>query len=115
MSPAKLEFDLKLNERFAEQVEAAIEGGLDEALEFDVKPLAKELSPKKTGHNARTIDHEVRKEDGEVVGELFTQSGYGGYLEIGTSKMAARPYLFPAARRAASAIYEAIRRRLSRD
>jgi hypothetical protein len=33
---------------------------------------------------------------GVVEATLFTQSGYGGYLEIGTSKMKAVPYLQPA-------------------
>jgi hypothetical protein len=34
--------------------------------------------------------------DGRIQAQLFTQSGYGGYLEIGTYKMEARPYLYPA-------------------
>lgn len=33
---------------------------------------------------------------GDDIGmRIYTQSGYGGYLEIGTSRMAARPYIVP--------------------
>ena len=64
---------------------------------IDVLTTAVELSPKKTGNNARSIQVETEiNSKGEVEGKLFTQSGYGGFLEIGTSKMPARPYLFPA-------------------
>jgi HK97 gp10 family phage protein len=31
-----------------------------------------------------------------VVASLYGQSGYSGYLELGTRKMEARPYIFPA-------------------
>lgn len=31
---------------------------------------------------------------------IYTQSGYGGWLEIGTEKMAARPYIMPGFTRA---------------
>lgn len=52
--------------------------------------------PGGTGVNRRSIDAEVElKEDG-IHAELFTQSGYGAYLELGTSKMRAQPYLYPA-------------------
>jgi hypothetical protein len=30
---------------------------------------------------------------------IYTQSGYGGYLELGTAKMDARPYIYPAFQR----------------
>jgi hypothetical protein len=33
---------------------------------------------------------------GDDIGmRIYTQSGYGGYLEIGTSRMPARPYIVP--------------------
>ena len=53
---------------------------------------AKELSPVDTGHNRDSIDYTANG----LNGEIFTQSGYGGWLEVGTSKMAARPYFRPA-------------------
>lgn len=78
-------------------------------------------SPFKTGHNRRGIGWAVSPDgqagyqglrtragrvstDGvpqppraEIQALLSTSSGYGGLLEIGTSKMAPRPYLVPAA------------------
>jgi hypothetical protein len=38
----------------------------------------------------------VKLTDKGVEAKLFTQSGYGGYLELGTSRMRAQPYLWPA-------------------
>lgn len=56
---------------------------------------AKELSPVakvKGGNNRDSIDYRASG----LSGEIFTESGYGGWLEVGTSKMAARPYFRPA-------------------
>ncbi len=75
-------------------------------------------SPWRTGHNRRSIRMKVGKEDSAPVTEginvtedfnswqpedlnelqaaVFSTSGYGGYLETGTSRMAARPYFKPA-------------------
>ncbi len=49
-----------------------------------------------TGTNRRSIDFTVEANEQGVKAALFTQSGYGGYLETGTSKMRAQPYLYPA-------------------
>jgi len=90
-----------------------------EVFESDIKPAAVEGSPVTeegylrnleleaqgklggrraggTGHNRRSIDITVTETDKGVEAQLFTQSGYGGYLETGTSKMRAQPYLYPA-------------------
>ena len=53
---------------------------------------AKEGSPYLTGHNRRSIDYDVQK----LVAIIYSASGYGGYLETGTSRMPARPYFKPA-------------------
>ena len=52
----------------------------------------KSLSPVDTGHNRDSITYKAEGLNGEV----WTESGYGGWLEIGTSKMAAQPYFQPA-------------------
>lgn len=77
--------------------------------------MAKIKTPFKRGTNKRSInwtfaDSTGRKtdgkaEDGQSVprnlsvkkdqGAFFTQTSYGGYLETGTSKMPARPYMLP--------------------
>ena len=45
-------------------------------------------SPWLTGNNARSIKYEIKK----LSGSVFSTSGYGGFLETGTSRMPARPY-----------------------
>lgn len=62
----------------------------------DMVPAAKRASPVLTGHNASTIDATVEPTDAGVAAKLFTASGYGGYLETGTSRMHPRPYIQPA-------------------
>lgn len=68
-------------------------------------------SPKRTGNNMRSIAAEVSGiglvasggegsaermvDDSKIEGAVYSTSGYGGYLETGTSKMAARPYFKP--------------------
>lgn len=49
-------------------------------------------SPIDTGNNRRSITFEAKGLEGAV----FSTSGYGGFLETGTRKMAARPYMKPA-------------------
>lgn len=62
---------------------------------------AKDLTPRKTGHNSRSIKNMVKVTKDRATGRIFTESGYGGYLELGTSRMPARPYLAVAVGRAA--------------
>jgi len=35
-------------------------------------------------------------DNSKIEGAVYSTSGYGGYLETGTSKMPARPYMKPA-------------------
>ena len=67
-------------------------------------------SPWLTGNNRRSIAGEVsgmgmvagqgerdrQVDDSKIEGAVYSTSGYGGFLEIGTLKMAARPYIKPA-------------------
>ena len=70
-------------------------------------------TPWTTGHNRRSIAAEVSGmgivekgedavtgermvDDNRIEGAVYSTSGYGGYLETGTSKMPARPYFKPA-------------------
>ena len=68
-------------------------------------------SPWKTGNNRRSMTGEVSGmgmvasggegrtermvDDSKIEGAVYSTSGYGGFLETGTSKMAARPYIKP--------------------
>ena len=60
-------------------------------------PVAKEHG----GTNRRSINPDgVRIDPQTLAGEIITTSGYGGYLEVGTRRMPARPYIVPAAEEA---------------
>jgi len=49
-------------------------------------------SPLLTGNNRRSIKFDIK----ELSASVYSTSGYGGFLETGTSKMVARPYFKPA-------------------
>ena len=51
---------------------------------------------KRTGTLQKSIAHEVERESNAIVARVGTKVDYGRYLEFGTRKMAARPYLQPA-------------------
>jgi hypothetical protein len=51
---------------------------------------------KRTGTLDRSIDSETVETRGEFIGRVGTNLKYGFWLELGTRRMAARPYLRPA-------------------
>lgn len=61
-----------------------------------VETDAKLLSPVKTGTNRRSISTQVKSEELKIVAQIGPGTDYGGYLELGTRHMAARPYMRPA-------------------
>jgi HK97 gp10 family phage protein len=100
-------------------MKAVIVSATQDLFEEEIVPTAKDLSPVTeegyarnvvlkaehklggrrvggTGTNRRSIDSAVSDVPEGVKAQLFTQSGYGGYLELGTGKMRAQPYLNPA-------------------
>lgn len=96
---------VRMNPNLSAQVNAAIAAGTKEVFELDIKPEAVRESPVKTGTNRRSIEVEVISSAQQanlfqqgvaVVASIFSQSGYGGYLEIGTRFVDPRPYLLPA-------------------
>lgn len=98
----KITTDWKLNLKSKEvedKVKKATEQGLKDAI-VDIANDAIHGSPVLTGNNRRSIKFEVgpggevAKYEGE--GAIYSTSGYGGFLETGTVKMAARPYFKPA-------------------
>jgi hypothetical protein len=75
---------------------------------------AKAMSPKLTGKNAASIGVRLRRvQNGMVRGMIFTESGYGGYIERGTAKIPARPYIYPAALKDLGAIVANARVRIA--
>ena len=107
-----VQFKFKPNPAAMAKLNGALFRALDETLDIDIQTEAKELSPYISGTNRRSIGIDVQEVGGRVEGSIFTQSGYGGFLEIGTSKMAARPYLWPAVERHAPKVFERMRRLL---
>lgn len=57
-----------------------------------IKNKAQQLAPVDTGALKSSI-HQIREKDTLIIA---TDTGYGGFVEIGTSRMRAQPYLRPA-------------------
>ena len=102
-------FKLNLKTKEAtEQVHKATKAALrdvitdiaQDAIEHAPPPPKIGTSYVSTGHNKRSIKFEmgpgqpIAKK--ELEGAVYSTSGYGGFLETGTVKMAARPYFRPA-------------------
>jgi len=111
---ARITIDYQINledEKVKEIVDNAIKLGLRDTI-VDIHRDAATLSPKRTGHNMRSIASEVSGmgvveqgddaepervvDDSKNEAACYSTSGYGGYLETGTFKMAAQPYFRPA-------------------
>jgi HK97 gp10 family phage protein len=75
---------------------AHVDGQLQDFVEL-MTLKTKENSPVDTGNNRSSITYERL---GPMKWRVFTQSGYGAYLELGTFKMPARPYFATAFRQA---------------
>jgi len=80
----------KLN-KLSKTIEKAMEAGLKDTI-VDIANDAIKGSPVLTGNNRRSIRYESKG----LTASTFSTSGYGGYLETGTSKMGAQPYFKPA-------------------
>ena len=67
----------------------------------DMYPSIDKSGRKPTGNNRKSIQSEMGPGGDsnldEMQGAVYSTSGYGGYLETGTAKMPARPYMYPAA------------------
>lgn len=89
------DIDVKLTDNSAEVKEAladAVMRGL-EAIGLVAEGHAKELCPVDTGRLRNSISHAT---EGDAV-YIGTNVEYAPYVELGTSRMAARPFLRPAA------------------
>jgi HK97 gp10 family phage protein len=95
--PLDAQWDFKFDtQRAKRKVRAGTFEAVRDTFEIDIKTDAKANSPVKTGLNRQTIDTEVGEVQQGIAAEIFTQSGYGGFLELGTVKLKARPYIYPA-------------------
>ena len=76
---------------------AAEQAARDKALEIiggKAESYAKRLCPVDTGNLRNSITHQQMNENTEVVG---SNVDYAPYVELGTHRMAAKPFLRPAA------------------
>jgi len=63
---------------------------------FKVERRAKELAPVDTGRLRASITHEIGADSQGLVATVGTNVVYAPFLEYGTSRMSARPFLRPA-------------------
>lgn len=61
-----------------------------------VERRAKRLCPVDTGRLRSSITHALFVEDGDLTAHVGTDVEYAAYVELGTSRMSAQPYLRPA-------------------
>ncbi len=80
---------------YGDKVIKSMEDAISKALEASalvVEGAAKNLAPVDTGNLRNSITHEVEKKEARV----GTNVEYAPFIELGTVKMAAQPYLNPA-------------------
>lgn len=103
-----------VNEDNSEEVSRGIVRAIDRALEeigMAAEGYAKRACPVDTGNLRNSIAHAVESaEDAVYVG---TNVEYAPYVELGTRRMAAQPFLRPAATEHGGTYREILRRNLS--
>ena len=77
--------------KLSDKVKKAMQDGLRDTI-VEIANGAINGSPVLTGNNRRSIKYEAKG----LTASTFSTSGYGGYLETGTSRMGAQPYFKPA-------------------
>jgi len=119
-------FDPEQVRRAMDTFKKKLGGHIKETCEVAVE-YSKEQSPWKTGTNRKSISADFADAEGKVgtfaetgsaggnegmpakghMGfRIYTQSGYGGFLEVGTVKMSARPYISPGFERAVNGLVD---------
>lgn len=101
--PGDKAVELRIKRDVVTRIKQEVFNAIEQVVEADIVGDAQELSPVDTGHNANTITGEVEQDSkGNVLARVFTQSGYGGYLELGHKVrgnsgnfVQGRPYIYP--------------------
>lgn len=90
----KIKADVVTNLK-TKEVQDKVNKATEKAIKNIVVDIANDAikgSPVETGNNRRSIMFEAKG----LEGAIYSTSGYGGFLETGTVKMAAQPYFKPA-------------------
>lgn len=68
---------------------------------YDIEASAKAIAPVDTGNLKNSISHSDLRigTSGQLVAEIGPTANYGIFLELGTSRMPAQPFMGPAADR----------------
>lgn len=113
---------VKLNLRIAQvqqEIRTATEDGVKEVFNKKILPAAKALSPRsaelkpgETIHNADSIKTSFSRTKKGISARIFTTSGHGYFLEKGTSKTPAHPYLYPAFQMYAASLFGTVKLKL---
>ena len=61
-----------------------------------VQRRAKQLAPVDTGRLRSSVAYEVARDGRDIVGRVGTDVNYAPYIEFGTRRMRAQPFLRPA-------------------
>ena len=120
MITTSITLNLRTAEGLARAKDAILES-ITDVFENAITPTAKALAPvlkvKTTerwpGELRDSIDFKVTVAEKGVNAQVFSQSGYGGYVEVGTKKMAAQPYLYPAYERHIDKVPVLVKEKLS--
>lgn len=99
-----VDLNLKTGEALEKCTKAAREAMRDTVIEVQSEAIHSHPYKDRTGTNTRSITAEASGfgggqvvDQGKIEGAIFSTSGYGGFLETGTSRMGAYPYIKPAA------------------
>jgi len=97
-------------DKFKSELEKAIHTALDE-IGAKAESYAKSVVPVDTGRLRDSITHKVNDADSSV--EVGSDVHYASYVELGTSRMRAQPYLRPSIERHSSEYKSILEQRLS--
>lgn len=86
-------------DRLEELIKQGVKNGAREAgnlVENEAKQNLLDNGSYRTGNLYNSIKTKVEDNEDEVEAKVGTDVDYGTYLELGTSRMPAKPYLYPA-------------------
>lgn len=75
---------------------AGVAASFEERLGPKAVEEAKRKVPVVTGRLRDSIKYRITIEDGIPILEIFAETSYAGYVELGTAEMSPEPYLRPA-------------------